>query len=78
MATTVYGREGDDFIITRINFGHGDEYLVERREGAGYLTIYSGFKYEKALAILKRHQYKGDRRYTFCNGCASLYIREEA
>lgn len=56
MATTVYGREGDDFIITRINFGHGDEYLVERREGAGYLTIYSGFKYEKALAILKRRQ----------------------
>ena len=56
MATTVYGREGDDFIITRINFGHGDEYLVERREGAGYLTIYSGFTYEKALTILKRRQ----------------------
>lgn len=25
-----------------------------------------------------RCQYKGDRRYTFCNGTASLYIREEA
>lgn len=25
-----------------------------------------------------RQQYKGDRRYTFCNGLASLYIREDA
>ena len=25
-----------------------------------------------------RCQYKKDRRYSFCNGCASIYIREEA
>lgn len=30
------------------------------------------------LGYQLRHQYKGDRRYTFCNGTASLYIREEA
>ena len=53
MATIVYGHEGDDFIITRIDFGHGDEYLVECRCGAGYYTVYSSFDYDKALAHLK-------------------------
>lgn len=53
MATVVYGKEGDDFIITRIDFGHGDEYLVECRVGAGYHTVYSSFDYGKALAKLK-------------------------
>ena len=49
MAITVYGKEGDDVIITRCDLGHGDEYLVECRYLAGYLTVYSTFSYEKAL-----------------------------
>lgn len=52
MATTtrvVYGKDGDEVIITRTDLGYGDEYLVEHRVGAGYLTVYSTFSYEKAL-----------------------------
>lgn len=54
MAFTVYGNEGDQFIITRIDLGHGDEYLVECRVGGGYKTVYSSFSYEKALIYLKQ------------------------
>lgn len=53
MATVVYGVEGDDFIITRVDLGHGDEYLVERRCDLGYYMIYSSFSFDKALAKLK-------------------------
>lgn len=52
MATIVYGAEGDDFIITRIDLGYGDEYLVERCCYGGYYTVYSSFDYSKALAKL--------------------------
>lgn len=53
MATVVYGKEGDQMIITRVDFGHGDEYLVECRVGAGYYTTYSSFSFEKALTHFK-------------------------
>ena len=53
MATTVYGREGDDVIITRIDFGQGDEYMVEVRKGMGYFCIYNTFDYDKALKVAK-------------------------
>lgn len=49
MATIVYGSEGDDVIITRVDFGHGDEYLVEVRYLCGYHAVYSTFDYNKAL-----------------------------
>lgn len=51
MATTVYGHDGDDVIITRIDLGHGgDEYLVEVLTGdGGYSTVYSTFDYGKAV-----------------------------
>lgn len=49
MAAIMYGQEGDDIIITRIDFGRGDEYLVEVRNGAGYFAVYSTFDYEKAF-----------------------------
>lgn len=52
MATVVYGIEGDQFIITRCDFGHGDEYLLECLVGAGYKTVYSSFEYEKVLRRL--------------------------
>lgn len=54
MAVIVYGKEGDDTIITRIDLGHGDVYLVECWYGCGYFTVYSSFDYEKALEHLKR------------------------
>lgn len=54
MATIVYGREGDNLIITRVDFGHGDEYLVESLVMGGYLTVYSSFSYDKALAYLNQ------------------------
>lgn len=50
MATIVYGREGDDVIVTRVDFGHGDEYLVERRYGMGYFAEWSTFDMDKAIA----------------------------
>lgn len=53
MATIMYGQEGDDVIITRFDFGHGDEYLVEVRYLAGYYTVFSSFDYEKALKKAK-------------------------
>lgn len=53
MATIVYGKEGDQTIITRIDLGHGDEYMVECRVGAGYYCVYCSFNYEKALEHLQ-------------------------
>lgn len=38
----------------------------------------AGYDAAFELGYQLRHQYKGDRRYTFYNGTASLYIREEA
>lgn len=49
MAFCVYGKEGDDVIVTRIDFGYGDEFLVEKRIGYGYATIASFFSEEKAI-----------------------------
>ena len=54
MAAIVYGTEGDDMIITRIDFGHGDEYLVEQRVGCGYFTVYSTFDLAKAIEKVKQ------------------------
>lgn len=56
MATVVYGREGDDVIITRIDFGQGDEYMVEVRNGCGYFNVYSTFDYDKAVARAKKEE----------------------
>ena len=53
MAVTVFGNEGDKVIITRVDFGHGDEYLVEVLNGMGYFTVYSSFSYQKALERAK-------------------------
>lgn len=53
MAAVVYGKEGDQMIITRVDFGYGDEYLVECRVHAGYCMVYSSFSYEEALEHLK-------------------------
>lgn len=58
MATVVYGVEGDDVIITRIDLGHGDEFLVEHRYLGGYYTVYSSFSYEKALVIAQGYYHK--------------------
>ena len=54
MAQIVWGKEGDDVVITRIDFGHGDEYLVEVRYLAGYHAVYCSFDYEKALQKAKQ------------------------
>ena len=54
METIVYGKEGDEMVITRVDFGHGDEYLVECRVGAGYYTVYSTFDFDKALEKVKQ------------------------
>ena len=54
MATIVYGHEGDSTIITRIDLGHGDEYLVEQLVGCGYFTVYSTFDLAKAIEKVKQ------------------------
>ena len=63
MATVVYGREGDQVIITRIDFGYGDEYLVECLNGyGGYATVYASFNFDMALAYAQSQS--SDRRFT--------------
>ena len=45
----VYGRDGDVVIITLVDLGRGDEYIVKHRVCGNYLTVYGTFSYEKAL-----------------------------
>lgn len=60
MISTVWGRDGDDVVITRLDYGYREnEYLVEILENGVYRTIYSSTNYDKVLT--KALEIKGEK-----------------
>lgn len=59
MVSTVWGQDGDEVIITSLDFGYREnEFLVEVLEEGAYRTIYSSTDYDRVLA--KALELKGE------------------